>query len=295
MPRELTAARYLAGDDLHYTVAVQRLLVEASARRIASQKPQHASAARQIAAEARAAGPRAQCAGAVRYEEAALLKLWMLYAPKCKTAAVIALAFSLCVQTAEAVVVLPKGSDRPVMGYLVRQDERNVVVRQEQAGGKSRETVFARSEIEELIVTVSPDRLAELDPARPELYREYAEELAEKQRDPEARDAAIRLYAIAAVRGDEKLRHSALLGLVSLARSPEEERLFARRRIYLVPSMTPRFWLLPRLPVRRGAVCRRLARSCYPFCAWRGKEGARPRRRYSIDPKCGRKPFSSHR
>src|SRR4051794_1038591 len=121
--------------------------------------------------------------------------------PKYKKAAAIALALGLCVQTAEAVVVLPKGSDRPVMGYRVGQDERNAGVRQEQPGGKSRETLFARSDIEELIITVSPDRLAELDPARPEMYREYAEELAEKQRDPEARDAAIRLYAIAAVRG----------------------------------------------------------------------------------------------
>ena len=133
---------------------------------------------------------------------------------------------------AAAVVVLPKGADKPVMGYLVRQDERSIVIRQVQPGGKSRELSFSKAEIDELIITVSPERLAALNPAYLELYWEYAEELAEKQRDPEARDHAIRLYAIAAARGDGALRNSALLGLVALARSPEEERLF-RAAAYL--------------------------------------------------------------
>jgi hypothetical protein len=125
-----------------------------------------------------------------------------------------------------AVVVLPKKSNQPVMGYLVRQDERTVVIRQPLEGGQSREIPFSRSDIDELIITVSPERLAALDPARPETYREYAEELAEKQRDPEARDMARRLYAIAAERGEGNLRTGALLGLVALAQTPEEERKF---------------------------------------------------------------------
>jgi len=133
---------------------------------------------------------------------------------------------------ANAVVVLPRGSNLPVMGYLVRQDERTIVVRQPQPGGKSREIPFSKADLDELIITVSPERLAELDPGRPQLYREYAEELAEKERDPEARDMAIRLYAIAAVRGDDKLCHGALLGLISLARSADEERRF-RAAAYL--------------------------------------------------------------
>jgi hypothetical protein len=123
-----------------------------------------------------------------------------------------------------AVVVLKVGAKQPIMGHLVRQDERIVVVREEVPGGDSRETQIPRSQIDELILTVSPQRLAALDPAQPQVYREYAEELAEKRRDPEARDAARRLYAIAAARGGERLRRGALLGLVALARSPAEER-----------------------------------------------------------------------
>jgi hypothetical protein len=138
-------------------------------------------------------------------------------------AALLVIAFPA---VAQAVVVLPKGSAKPVIGYLVRQDERTVVVREPLPGNKSRELSFARSDIDELLITVSSQRLSSLDPAQPQQYREYAEELAEKVRDPEARDAALRLYAIAAARSEGKLRKSALLGLVSLARSADEERRF---------------------------------------------------------------------
>lgn len=134
--------------------------------------------------------------------------------------------------TASAIVVLPKGSTRPVMGYLIRQDDKTIVIREILPGGKPREQTIQRDQIDELLVTVSPERLAELDPARPQLYREYAEELAEKHRDPEARDMALRLYAIAAVLGDGTLRRGSLLGLAALARSPQEERKF-RAAAYL--------------------------------------------------------------
>ncbi len=146
------------------------------------------------------------------------------------------LVLALLASPAQAVVVLPKGAKQPIMGYLVRQDDRNVVVREELAGGKSRESSFAKKDLDELIITVSPERLAALDPARPQDYREYAEELAEKERDPEARDAAIRLYAIVAVRGDDRLRHSALLGLIALARSPDEERFFRAATYWFDPD-----------------------------------------------------------
>ena len=43
--------------------------------------------------------------------------------------------------------MLPKGSNTPVMGYLVRRDERIVVVRQPLPDGKSRE-LLAPGEIE---------------------------------------------------------------------------------------------------------------------------------------------------
>jgi hypothetical protein len=89
-----------------------------------------------------------------------------------------------------------------------------------------------------MIHTVDPARLASLDPDRPQDYREYADELAEKKLDPEARDAALRLYVIAAHVGEasrlpkDDQAHAAMLGLIALARSPEEEARF-RAAAYL--------------------------------------------------------------
>ena len=90
-----------------------------------------------------------------------------------------------------AAVVIVKGSNQPVMGYLVKQDERSVVLREVLPGGKTRESSFPRGSIDELIITVVPERLASLEPARLNEYLEYAEELAEKHRDPEARAPAV--------------------------------------------------------------------------------------------------------
>src|SRR5262245_65118575 len=99
----------------------------------------------------------------------------------CIAASIAAALFSPPVH---AVVVLPKGAKQPIMGYLVRQDDRTIVIRQDLPDGKSRESSFAKKDLDELIITVSPERLARLDPNKPQAYREYAEELAEKQRDP---------------------------------------------------------------------------------------------------------------
>jgi hypothetical protein len=77
------AATYLAGDDLRQTVALQRLCVELSARRVVRLRPQHAAAARQIETESLAAVSKTEnVLGQLRDQEATLLKLWMLYAPE---------------------------------------------------------------------------------------------------------------------------------------------------------------------------------------------------------------------
>ena len=135
-----------------------------------------------------------------------------------------ALAIGMHPRSAGAIVVLEKGSERAVMGYLVRETEQAIVVRQEMAEGATREVTIPRSQVDEVIVTVAPERLEALNPSRPETYREYAEELAEKRRDPEARDTARRLFAVAALRGDAALVRSSLLGLASLARDAADER-----------------------------------------------------------------------
>jgi hypothetical protein len=134
-------------------------------------------------------------------------------------------------QPALAVVVYKKGSNKPVAGQLVRQNENEVVVRDESAAGL-KEIVIPRSEIEDYIETVLVERLEALDPNRPRSYREYAEELAEKKLDPEARMMAVRLFQIAAWLDPVETGRGAILGLVSVARPGAEEARF-RAAAYL--------------------------------------------------------------
>ena len=146
---------------------------------------------------------------------------------------VLLLVLFLCpARQADAVVVYKRGSNKPIAGHLIRESNKEVVVREETPAGEERDVVIPKSEIEDLIETVSPQRLAALDPARPQEYREYAEELAEKRLDPEARLTAVRLFQIAAWLDPAKTGRGALLGLVSLARSGEEEARF-RAAAYL--------------------------------------------------------------
>jgi hypothetical protein len=141
------------------------------------------------------------------------------------------------VSAASAAVVLLKERAEPVIGALIRDDKDRVVLRTIDAEGKPREETFRRSEVEEVISAYSSERLAALDPAKPAMYRDYAEELRARRRDPEARDMALRLYLIAAWLDRPNLGRSALLGVISLARSPQEERKF-RAALYLIDPRT---------------------------------------------------------
>ena len=136
----------------------------------------------------------------------------------------------------DAALIFLKGSDEPLHVRTIRESETTIVVGVPNASGTFTERILERRNIDQFIPTVSKDRLAKLDPAQPTLYRDYAEELAEKKIDPDARDAAIRLYLIAAHLEPEGLGRSALLGMVSLARSRAEERRFRAMAYLLDPK-----------------------------------------------------------
>jgi hypothetical protein len=125
----------------------------------------------------------------------------------------------------------------PIIGTLLRDDKDRVVVRTVDAEGKPREETFRRTEVEEVVAAYSAERLAALDPSKPALYRDYAEELRARRRDPEARDMALRLYLTAAWLDRANLGRPALLGMISLARSPQEARKF-RAALYLIDPRT---------------------------------------------------------
>jgi hypothetical protein len=168
----------------------------------------------------------------------------------CKTALrpasvlVACLLVALTAATSRAVIVLPKGGGPPIAGFLVRQDATSVVVREPLPDGTSRERTLPRAEIDDLIVTVSAERLESLRPDAPRAYRDYAEELAEKRRDPEARAAAVRLYLIAAYLAPEELGRSCLMGMAALSNRPAEQRKY-RAMAYLLDPAHNRALLKP--------------------------------------------------
>ncbi len=156
------------------------------------------------------------------------------------TCCLIAMAPSPC----SAVIVLPAGGGKPIKGRLVRMSPEVIVLRVRRPDGSWHERTIDRSGVEDVLVTVSKDRLASLGADRPKDYRDYAEELAEKREDPDARAAAIRLYLIAAYLDPDRLGRSCLLGMTGLARDAEEERKF-RAMVYLLDPEHDRRSLRP--------------------------------------------------
>ena len=86
---------------------------------------------------------------------------------------------------------------------------------------------------------MSEERLAELVRSNPDAYREYAEELAEKRKDPDAQQTSIRLFQMAAVLDPQRLGRSCLLGMVPLARDAAEQRRFRAMAYLLDPDHDP--------------------------------------------------------
>jgi len=136
---------------------------------------------------------------------------------------------------ASAVVIFLKGKDEPILGRLVREDDRTVTIL-ETVNGEDRPRILSRSDIDDMVYTVSKDRLQALSPDAPEAYRNYAEELSEKQQDPEARETALRLYLISASLAPKELGRSSMLGMINLARSAEEERRFRTLAFMIDPG-----------------------------------------------------------
>lgn len=68
--------------------------------------------------------------------------------------------------------------------------------------------------------------LAKLSIDEPAAYRDLAEEYSVVRKSKIAQNLAVRLYLIAAKHGDEKLRRSALRGMIHIARNDEELRKF---------------------------------------------------------------------
>ena len=160
------------------------------------------------------------------------------------------------------------------MGFLVYEDQRRIVLRMATPAGESYEREFLRSEIDDVLYTVSAERLEMLRCDDPRGYRDYAEELAEKRQDPEARETAIRLYLIAAYLDTADLGRSSLLGMIDLARTESEQRKF-RAMAYLLDPDHDRRVLAP-APATASAAKRDDAARAVLLGALRGLRQGQP-------------------
>ncbi len=124
------------------------------------------------------------------------------------------------------VIVFQKNKDEPIRGFLIHEDGVSIEVHEHLPSGEIRKHVLPRIVIDDIVRAVDSERLAALTPGAPDDYRSYAEDLAVKTEDPEARVMAIRLYLIAAYLDPDELGRSCLLGMAGLARTPDEERAF---------------------------------------------------------------------
>lgn len=149
---------------------------------------------------------------------------------------------------AQAVVIFLKGGEAPIKAALVRQDADKVVVRETKPDGTTAEREILRDDIDDMIVSVSAERLEKLDRGNPSAYRDYADELAEKRQDPDAREMALRLYHIAAWLDPPRLGRGCLLGMAALARGPAEERKFRAMAFLLDPQHDRRLLKAPEAP-----------------------------------------------
>jgi hypothetical protein len=149
------------------------------------------------------------------------------------------LLLCLTARPAAAVILYLKDQDQPIRGYYVRENEHAVVLLELLPNGSTAERTVPRAQIDDMIRSVSEERLAALSPEKPDAYREYAEELAEKRKDPDAQLTGLRLYQMAAVLEPQRLGRSCLLGMVPLARDTAEARRFRAMAYLLDPDHDP--------------------------------------------------------
>lgn len=134
-----------------------------------------------------------------------------------------------------AVVIIEKGKDEAIYGYLVDANEVRVIVAIPTPGGETRERILPRASIEHITFAVSEDRLAELQPSNPRDYRDYADDLFEARKDPDARRTALRLYLIAAYLDPQDLGRGCLLAMSDLATRELQRRKY-RAMVYLLDA-----------------------------------------------------------
>jgi hypothetical protein len=125
-----------------------------------------------------------------------------------------------------------------VGGFLIRDDGANLTIRIRTPDGREQDVTYALDKIK-ILHRLDVKRLEALSRDNPKGYRDYAAELAQQKKDPEARDTAIRLFLIAAKLAPEKFGSSSLLSMSELASTPTEAHKYRALAFVLDPKAGP--------------------------------------------------------
>ncbi len=136
---------------------------------------------------------------------------------------VLSLVVSILGLPSAAPAILIESGGVRIGGYFVRDDGKKLAIRVRTADGKEKVSEYDSGRVK-ILHQVDRKRLEKLSQDNPKAFRDYAEELAGKKEDPEARDVAMRLYLIAAYLDPQKFGRSSLLGMSSLAGTAAEAR-----------------------------------------------------------------------
>jgi hypothetical protein len=131
-------------------------------------------------------------------------------------------------------ILIETGPKQRVGGYLLSEDAKQLKVRIKTPDGKDKVELFERAKIK-IIHKVDLERLEKLSKDQPKAYRKYADELAEQEADPEAKELALRLFLIAAYFDSPNLGRPCLLSMSTLAANPADARKY-RAMAFLLGS-----------------------------------------------------------
>jgi hypothetical protein len=139
----------------------------------------------------------------------------------------------LVLASSSSAILIETGGNK-IGGYLVRADEKKVTIRIQTPDGQESVEDYSPAKIT-ILHQLDVKRLTALSKDNPQGYREYADELAKQQADPEARYMARRLYLIAASLDPHKLGVGSLLAMSTVADTPAEARKY-RALAYLLDA-----------------------------------------------------------
>ena len=131
-------------------------------------------------------------------------------------------------------ILIDTGAGR-VGGFVLNDDGTKLKISIPTPDGQEKVSEYLHAKIT-IVHQLDVKRLEGLSSDNPKAYRDYAEELARQEADPEARYMAMRLYLIAAHLAPTELGSSSLLRMSALATTPGEARKYRAMAFLLDPK-----------------------------------------------------------